>query len=421
MNTRVALLNIGTELLRGRTVNTNASFIGEYLIVNGFALETTLVIHDDGPIIQKSIEDLLAQHEVVLLTGGLGPTKDDITKKILLELFGGEMVCHQSSLARIEGYLSRLGRPLLEHNRQQAFVPSSCEVLENEMGTAPGMAFTSNGKLVISMPGVPFEMKHLMKNKVLPFMQMRFPTQLQLQRIVRTAGIPESRIAEKMEEIESELHPEIAIAYLPSFDGTKIELKRKADENLRAEVETSLEFAQERVAKLFQKYVYSLEDKSPDQLLAELLRCRNATFATAESCTGGGIAAKLVENSGMSAILKGGIVAYMPEIKTRVLAVSETTIDTFGIVSEEVAKGMAEGARKFLGADYAVSITGIAEAAKDAAQDEQPQAWIAFAGPNGTVAYHQKLMKDRVVNIQIAIQVALIFALRNLQNLESFI
>ncbi len=413
---KIALLNIGTELLRGRTINTNASYMGKSVLDAGYAIETTLVIHDEGPVIEKSIEDLLENHDVVLITGGLGPTKDDITKKVLLEMFGGEMICHEPTFARIERFLIRLGRPLQEHNRLQSFVPSSCTVLENEMGTAPGMAFERDGKVIISMPGVPFEMKHLMETKVNAFLHQRFPVLLQMQRIVRTAHVPESRIAEKMESIEGDIDPRIDIAYLPSFDGTKIELKMRGKEAEKADMEAVLKDAQDRVAELMQKYVYSLEDKSPDKLLVELLFERKATFATAESCTGGGIAAKIVTNSGVSSIMKGGVVAYMPEVKEAVLGVSAATIAEFGIVSSEVAAGMAEGARKLLGADYAVSITGIAEAASDAGPDEQPQAWIGLAGPNGTFTHHRKLFKDRKVNIQFAINSALIFSLKRIQN-----
>ncbi len=413
---KIALLNIGSELLRGRTVNTNAAHMGETLLAAGYAVETTLVIHDEGPVIAAAIVGLMDDHDVVLVTGGLGPTKDDITKKVLLELFGGEMVCHEATLHRIEGFLRRMERPLLEHNRQQAFVPSSCEVLENEMGTAPGMAFVRGGRALISMPGVPFEMKWLLRERVIPWMRARFPVALQYSKVVRTAGIPESRMAEKMEAIEDELDPNIAIAYLPSFDGTKIELKLQGNAEDGAVMEAILTEAQAKVANLFANYVYSLEDKQPDQLLAEWLIANNQTFGTAESCTGGEIAAKLVKHSGISAVYKGSIVAYMPEVKVMMLGVDPAMIEGNGIVSEEVAKAMAMGARSVLGTDFALSITGIAEAAKDAPAEEQPQAWIGFAGPDGAHALHIRLMKDRRVNIEIAAFAALVFALKSIRS-----
>jgi nicotinamide-nucleotide amidase len=413
---KIALLNIGSELLRGRTVNTNAAHMGETLLAAGYAVETTLVIHDEGPVIAAAIVGLMDDHDVVLVTGGLGPTKDDITKKVLLELFGGEMVCHEATLHRIEGFLRRMERPLLEHNRQQAFVPSSCEVLENEMGTAPGMAFVRGGRALISMPGVPFEMKWLLRERVIPWMRARFPVALQHSKVVRTAGIPESRMAEKMEAIEDELDPNIAIAYLPSFDGTKIELKLQGNSEDGAVMEAILSEAQAKVANLFANYVYSLEDKQPDQLLAEWLIANKRTFGTAESCTGGEIAAKLVKHSGISAVYKGSIVAYMPEVKVMMLGVDPAVIEGNGIVSEEVAKAMAIGARRVLGTDFALSITGIAEAAKDAPAEEQPQAWIGFAGPDGVYALHIRLMKDRRVNIEIAAYAALVFALKSIRS-----
>ncbi len=410
--TKIALLNIGTELLRGRTINSNAAAIGQMLLAAGYALETTLVIHDDGPVITAAIEDLLATHDVLLLTGGLGPTKDDITKKVLLELFGGEMVCHVPTLERIANFLKRLDRPMIPLNRMQADVPSSCTVMENEMGTAPGMAFLRDGKTLISMPGVPYEMKFLMEHHVVAWLQGHYPVAEQHLRVVRTAGLAESTIAERMETIEQDLDPRIAIAYLPSFDGTKIELKVAGKPEETGELQAVLDDAQQKVAQLLEQYVYSLQDKSPDKLLADWLIQNNKTFATAESCTGGEIAAKLVKHSGISAVLKGGIVAYMVEIKENVLGVKQSTIAEKGIVSEEVAREMAEGARRIMGSDYAVAITGIAEAAKDAPKEALPQAWIALAGPEGTSAFHTRMLRDRKVNIEIAAYAALIFALR---------
>lgn len=409
--TEVALLNIGTELLRGRTVNTNASEIGKMLLGNGLHLQTTLVIHDDGQVILDSLNELMSTHDIVLITGGLGPTKDDITKKVLLERFGGEMVLHEATFRRIEGFVAKRGRTMLESNRQQAFVPSSCEVLENDRGTAPGMAFLENGKTVVSMPGVPYEMHNLMQSAVVPMLLERYPHDHTGTRIVRTGGVAESMIAERMEEIEPDIDPRIAIAYLPSFDGTKIELRITGSPADAEEMEEALEIAQEKVAVLFSKYVYSLEDKTPDQVLAAYLLKHKITMATAESCTGGAIAASIVQHSGVSSVMKGGVVAYMREIKETVLGVPAATIDTHGIVSRETAIAMAEGARKLMGSDFAVSITGIAEAAKDASEDEQTQAWVGFADENGSTALHFGLFNVRHVNIQFAKNAALIYCL----------
>jgi nicotinamide-nucleotide amidase len=276
------------------------------------------------------------------------------------------------------------------------------------------MAFVQEGKALISLPGVPFEMKHLIGKKVIPWLQERYPVARYLTYVVRTAGIPESRMAEKMETLEPELDPRITIAYLPNFEGTKIELKLSAQPDEEAAAHDALKRAQEKVAELFQPYVYSLEDKGPDRLLAEWLMKSGATFATAESCTGGGIVAKLVQHSGISSVLRGGVVAYTKEIKESVLGVLPETIASKGIVSAEVASEMAEGVRRIMKCDYAVSITGIAEAAPDAAEEDQPRAWIGFAGPNGTQTLHILLMKDRKVNIEIAAYAALVFAWKNL-------
>lgn len=410
--TKIALLNIGTELLRGRTINTNASQIGIMLGAAGFALETTLVIHDNGPVITQAVQDLLSTHDVVLLTGGLGPTTDDITKKTLLALFGGEMICHQPTLERIKGFLETRKMPLLEHNRQQSFVPSTCEVIENEQGTAPGMVFRRDGKTLISMPGVPFEMKHLMTKGVLPLLQRAYQQEYFIAKVVRTFGLPESRIAELMEPLVPQLDPQLEVAYLPSFDGTKIELKMRGAIAHAPQLEAAAIHAQAEVAKLVSKYVYTLEDKAPVKLLAEKLLKGNIQICTAESCTGGAIAALLVEQSGISAVMRGGVVAYMRESKETVLGVPGELIDNHGIVSAQVAESMAAQARKLMGSDIAVSITGIAEAAKDAPPNEQPQAWIGFADANGSRSMHIRLFRDRHVNIQFAVQAALVFVLQ---------
>ncbi|HEX2898393.1 MAG TPA: nicotinamide-nucleotide amidohydrolase family protein, partial [Bacteroidia bacterium] len=255
-------------------------------------------------------------------------------------------------------------------------------------------------------------MKWLLRARVIPWLHARYPVAVQQARVVRTAGIPESRMAEKMEGLEGELDPRIAIAYLPSYDGTKLELKLQGEPGETAALAAILDDAQQKIVRLFAQYVYSLEDKAPDQLLAEWLLRHNRSFATAESCTGGEIAAKLVKHSGISAVFKGGVVAYMAEVKEALLGVNAATIREKGIVSAEVAAEMAEGVRIALGTDYAVAITGIAAAAKEAPAEGQPQAWLGFAGPGGTATQHIRLMKDRRVNIEIAAYAALVFALR---------
>ena len=416
--TTIALLNIGSELLRGRTVNTNAARMAKMLRKIGFSLDRTVVVHDEGAAITQAIDQLMQVHDVLLVTGGLGPTRDDITKKVLLARFGGELMIDNRTLAHIESYLARNGRKLLESNRQQALVPSSCEVLFNGMGTAPGMAFRENGKTLIALPGVPYEMEHLMKSQVLPLLREQFSVGVVQTRIIRTAGVPESRIAERMVEIEGEIAAEISIAYLPGYDGTKIELRLEGAPAQHAEISRALTAAQALVANLFSKYVYSLEDKAPSQVLAERLLEAQLTFATAESCTGGAIAAALVQHTGVSAVLKGGVIAYMREIKEEMLGVSAATIDANGIVSQAVASAMAEGARKALGSDIAVAITGIAEAPPNAGEAESPQAWIGFADANGSSAFHIRLFGDRKVNLEVAKNAALIFVLRNLKGDE---
>ncbi|MCL4113171.1 UNVERIFIED_CONTAM: hypothetical protein GTU68_051188 [Idotea baltica] len=383
------------------------------LRAKGYHLDTTIVCHDTGPEILHWIDELLGAHDVVLITGGLGPTKDDITKKVLLDRFGGEMILHEETMAGINKYVKRHNRNLNELNRQQAFVPSSCEVLLNTMGSAPGMAFREREKSVIAMPGVPLEMEHLMDVKVIPFLERHHPTLEMHTRILRMVGISEARIAEKMEPLEADFPLALEVAYLPSYEGTKVELRMKGNDALM--VEREIDAAKLKIAAVFEKYIYSLEDKRPVELVRDYLFETGQTMATAESCTGGAIAAAMVQQSGISSVFKGGVVAYMREIKETVLEVAPETIDTFGIVSAEVAKAMARGARKAIGSDFAISITGIAEAAPDAPESEMPQCWIGFADGVKEEAFYFKLFRNRTQNIAVATQAALIFAAGSLK------
>lgn len=408
--TRIALLNIGSELLRGRTVNTNASQIGLMLGSQGFALDTTWVIHDEEEAITSAVVDLMNRHEVVLITGGLGPTTDDITKKTLLKIFGGEMVCHEATLERIRTFLSRRNMPLLENNRQQSFVPSTCTVIENEMGTAPGMVFKKDGKLIVSMPGVPFEMEHLMRKGVLPELKNEFLKAHLATSVVRTHGIPESRIADRMEKIVADFDVRIMVAYLPSFDGTKIELKIQGPPSQADELDATVKNAQKAVAKELRDYVYSLEDLPPVEILCRHLLNQNMGLATAESCTGGAISAKIVEQSGVSAVFMGGVVAYHEQIKSGWLGVSSELIKQHGVVSAGVAEAMASGVRERMKTAIGLSITGMVEANGD----NQTGAWIGFSDSSGNHSCQIKLFKDRKINIQYATQAALVFAVRML-------
>ncbi len=411
--TRIALLNIGTELLVGRTVNTNATKIALMLRAQGFHLESTIVCHDTEEDIRYWIDELLSRHEVVLITGGLGPTRDDITKGVLLDRFGGEMICHQPTLEAIKQYLSSHGRPLLDQNRQQAIVPSSCKVLRNHYGTAPGMVFWEGGKMVVSLPGVPLEMEFLLQKEVIPLLLKTYPVQNMYTRIIRTIGVPESQIAQKMEGIEDQLPEQLSVAYLPSYEGTKIELRMKSNDAEQGNREIGA--AQKRIANMFAEYVYSLEDKTPSQLLKEYMIAHQVTMATGESCTGGAIAALMVEHSGISAYFKGAVVAYSEEVKENILGVKRGTIERYDVVSGEVAMEMARGAREQLRSDFAVSITGIAEAEQDKSTEALPQAWLGFSDARGEKAFHFKLFRQRKQNIAIAAQAAIIYALRCLQ------
>lgn len=410
----IALLNIGTELLKGRTVNTNASFMGDLLKSEGYLLNKTSVIHDEKEIIRQEAEDLLASHDVVLVTGGLGPTKDDITKTTLMEMFGGELVLHQSTLDQIERIYVLRNKKVNSANVLQAHVPSSCEVIPNEMGTAPCMLFRREGKILVSMPGVPFEMKHLMRTQIVPLLKREFNPGYIRSAIIRTHGISESALSLKVDQKEQELPDSISVAYLPSLDGTKIEMTVRGAVEDAKHLDQSLATYHKDWAAFLDKYSYSTEDLTPDAALTAFLRENNLSFATAESCTGGGIAAKLVRHSGVSSVFKGGIVAYQEEIKTKLLGVPAEMIKKEGVVSEAVAIAMASGAREALGSDAAVSITGYAEVGEDS--EVGPHAWIGFADEKEAFARRYPFFKNRKINLEFGAYAALVLALRTLRD-----
>ena len=408
--TQISLITIGSELLKGRIINTNASDIGRMLRPRGYTLARTVVIPDTREAIVRAVTEEMDQHDVVLMSGGLGPTEDDITKSTLADLFECEQVLHEPTLAHITDLFEKRGRKITDRNRQQAMVPTACEVIFNPKGTAPGMMFKKGNKRLFSMPGVPFEMKRMMDHEVIPRIQQAYPLGFYAHNIIRIYHIPESDAADRMRTIYADLPQEVDIAYLPRIDGIWLELSLQSNGN-PTEAQERLDQATERVYELFKDKFYARGEKVLPAILGEALMEKGLTIAVAESLTGGELASSLVSVSGSSRYFKGSVTAYDPSIKTQVLNVPEEMIQTHTVVSEPVVKTMAEQVRLLMQADIGIATTGIAE--RDG--DIMPRAWLGYADAHETLARHVSLFTDRNTNIRRCAQYAMQLCLKKVR------
>lgn len=354
---KTILVTIGDELLTGHTVDTNSAWMGVALNARGFSVDRRITVRDVGEEISEAIDEALSKADVVLVTGGLGPTNDDITKKVLCGYFGTTLALHKESLQLIEEFVSMRGYPLTDSNRNQAMVPIGCTPLLNRMGTAPGMWFEHNGKVLVSMPGVPYEMEYLMSNEIIPRLAEKFHTEKVLHRWVITQGIPEAFLADRLRQFEAGLPDFIRMAYLPSQGVIKLRLSVYG---ATPEQEMQLYSKAAGLASEIRDVVVSEQDESLQQIVGRLLTEGQKTLALAESCTGGYIAHLITQIPGSSAYFKGGVVAYSNEVKVALLGVNPATLEAHGAVSTQTAAEMAEGVRKRLQADYGLATTGIA-------------------------------------------------------------
>ena len=373
----ITIINIGDELLIGQVVNTNASTMSRMLTVAGMDVLKTMVVGDERQAIWKAVDEAMHSSDAVLVTGGLGPTKDDITKKLLCEYFNSELVESAMALDNVRRIFESRGYELTPVNRAQALVPRCCEVLNNDLGTAPCMWFSNEGKILVSLPGVPFEMEWLMRNRVIPKLQETFKTDIIITKNILVQGIGESFLSDLIEPWELSLPKHIKLAYLPVAGLTKLRL------TVHGSYDPSI---LKGLYELAGKYIVGEDCETLDELVHKTLTERGLTLATAESCTGGNIARLLTAQAGASAYFKGGVVAYSNEVKECVLGVRHSTLETHGAVSEETVREMADGVRQRLGADLAIATTGIA--GPDGGTKEKPvgTVWIAVADKTHTEA-----------------------------------
>lgn len=390
---KATIITIGDEILIGQIVDTNSVSIAKRLNEAGITVREKISVGDERAQIVESVERALAASNVVVVTGGLGPTKDDITKKTLAELFGSELVCNETVAQHVEQMLASRGIAFNDLNRSQAMVPAGCTVLFNAHGTAPGMWFERDGRVVVSLPGVPFEMEHLMQDEVMPRLKARFALKRIVHRTMITAGLAESMLAQRIEAWENALPPYLKLAYLPNPGAVRLRLSAYEVEGEAVAQEIERQF--EALRKLIPHHVIGFETASMQQLVHDILTRRGKTLATAESCTGGAIAARFTALAGASAYFRCGVVTYSNDSKVRVLGVDAADIERFGAVSEAVARQMAEGARRMAGADYAVATTGIAGPTGGSEAKPVGTVWIAVATPERTATVLRQCGTDR--------------------------
>ncbi len=373
----ITIINIGDELLIGQVVNTNASTMSRMLTAAGMDVLKTMVVGDERQAIWKAVDEAMHSSDAVLVTGGLGPTKDDITKKLLCEYFNSELVESAMALDNVRRIFESRGYELTPVNRAQALVPRCCEVLNNDLGTAPCMWFAREGKVLVSLPGVPFEMEWLMRNRVLPKLQETFKTDIIVTKNILTQGIGESFLSDLIEPWELSLPENIKLAYLPVAGLTKLRL------TVHGSYDPSI---LKGLYDLAGQYIVGEDCETLDELVHKTLTGRGLTLATAESCTGGNIARLLTAQAGASVYFKGGVVAYSNEVKECALGVKHTTLEAYGAVSEETVREMVEGVRTRLGADLAIATTGIAGPDGGTAEKPVGTVWIAVADATHTEA-----------------------------------
>jgi nicotinamide-nucleotide amidase len=356
---KAVLITIGDEILSGNTVDTNSNFIATELKNIGIKVIQILTISDEIETIKNALNVAFEAGDLVITTGGLGPTRDDKTKKALAEYFNDQIALDEVTFNHLKGYMERRGRAdILERNREQAFVPTQSIVFQNHYGTAPCMMMEQDGKLCYSLPGVPYEVKPLIKDQIIPYLQQRFSLRYIYTRIVSVVGIPESILADKIEDWELALPENIALSYLPV--GTRVKLRLTASGENEEDLKQRTEEEIQKLLPLVEGHVIAVYEDKIENILAEMLTERKLTISTAESCTGGELAKMITSVSGSSKYFLGGMVAYATEKKIKILNVSRETVDEFTVVSEQVAQEMAKGCQELFETHISLSTTGVA-------------------------------------------------------------
>ena len=402
---KAEIISIGDELLIGQVVNTNASWIASELNMAGIQVVHIAAIADDKEAIVKSLDDASERADIILITGGLGPTKDDITKKTLAEYFDSKLVFHEPTFNQIKEIFKARNFEVTDINRQQAMIPDKCEPLFNKNGTAPGMWFEKEGKVFVSMPGVPFEMKPMVTEQVLPRLNKKFNFGTIIHKTVMTTGMPESFLADKIKEWENNLPENIKLAYLPQPGIVRLRLTAKGHD--KAALQKAVDLQVEKLKAIIGDIIYGYDDVTLEEVVGQLLREKGQTLSTAESCTGGYIAHLITSIAGSSDYFQGSVVSYSNEVKSKVLGVPEPDLTEHGAVSQQVVEAMVTGVRKLMGTDYAVATSGIAGPSGGTPEKPVGTTWIAVATPEKVVSKLFHFGEHRGRNIRRAALAAL--------------
>lgn len=402
---KITILTIGDELLIGQVVDTNAAFMARELNLSGMEVFRKKTIADTLEEIEDALKDALSNSDVVLMTGGLGPTRDDVTKIALANFFGVGMTFSEDTWERIQRIFERFGRDTTPAHKEQCYMPANATLLTNKMGTAPGMWMEDEGKIVVSMPGVPYEMKYLLTNEVIPRLTERHQIRPILHRTIRTIGEGESRLAAKIEDLENGLPSHLKLAYLPNLGQVRIRMTGRGDdaEVLAQEMDHHVGAIMHRL----NAFVYAEGEWTIEAVIGEVLKEQGLTLGTAESCTGGYIASKITSVPGSSAYFQGSVVAYDNKIKEKLLDVDPEILKTEGAVSEATVKAMVKGALDTLGVDLAIAVSGIAGPGGGTPDKPVGTIWIAIGNREKTQTLLIKSGKDREKNIQYAASRAL--------------
>lgn len=396
---KAEIIAIGDELLYGQIMDTNSHWISQELDAVGVRVVRKTTVGDNRIHILSAFEEAYKRADLILITGGLGPTQDDLTKPLLAEYFGCDIVEVPEAVAAVSAYFLRRGREMTPLNILQGHLPSCCTYVPNEVGTAPGMWFEQKGCFWMSMPGVPHEMKKLVKDFVLPKLTQVFDLPVIYHKLVKTAGIGESWLADLIKDWENALPPHIRLAYLPSLGHVKLRLTAFGEDRkvLAEEVEQQIQ----RILPTISSYVYGYDEETLETAIGKLLKYAGKTLALAESCSGGYVSHLITTVPGSSNYLRGTVIPYQNDLKEQLLGVNSVTLAQHGAVSEETVRKMAIGVKKLLGADFGLASSGIA--GPDGGSKEKPvgTVWIACAGPDFVEAKLLQLTQDRMINIQL--------------------
>lgn len=401
----VALLSIGDELLIGKTINTNASWLGEQLSAIGFDIHCVETISDNREQILSSLNRLIAENNVVIITGGLGPTNDDITKFVLCELFHTELEFNQQAYDGMARYVLARNQEINEKNLTQAQFPKKARFVPNPCGTASGMWFEKNGTIVVSLPGVPREMKAIMSESVIPWLKERFKLPAIYHRHVLVSNIAESKLAEIIADWEEQLPSQIHLAYLPQPGIVKLRMSCTAETEEIAHSLVAIE--EEKLSAIIKPYIWGYDDDTIEEVVGNLLLKYGETVATAESCTGGNISRMLTRISGSSTYYWGSIISYDTSVKIKELHVAPTDVEQYGVVSEQVVQTMATEVRKKIGTTYGVATSGIAGPMGGTTENPVGTVWIAVASEQNVVVQKFLFGTERETNIEKATVAAL--------------